>query len=173
MNEINVSDIFQKLRSREDIINFFREQSNINKFIKFLFYNLALFYPKNPHFSKSFLIGVLCGRKKLLPIGCMGGGFSFPYYSKQKQLTKEDIFKVFANDETLLAYLPDNPDIRCITREYLLSVLFFSNREKYLELYSKYKDIQTQRTTTGNKKYFARITNDMLDRLKAFKSINL
>ena len=101
------------------------------------------------------------------------GWFSFPYYSKQKHLTKEDIFKVFANDETLLAYLPDNPDIRCIIREYLLSVLFFSNREKYLELYSKYKDIQIQKTTTGSKKYFARITNDMLDRLKAFKSINL
>ena len=92
------------------------------------------------------------------------GGFCFPYYSKQKQLTKEDIFKVFVNDETLLAYLPDNPDISCITREYLLSVLFFS--KKHLELYSKYKDIQIRRTTTGNKKYFASVTNEMLDRLK-------
>ena len=101
------------------------------------------------------------------------GGFSFPYYSKEKQLTKEDIFKVFANDDTLLAYLPDNPDIRCISREYLLSVLFFSNREKYLELYSKYKNIQIQRTTSGNKKYFAKITNEMYDRLKNFQSINL
>lgn len=34
MNEINTSEIFQKLRSREDIINFFREQSMFfNNFI--------------------------------------------------------------------------------------------------------------------------------------------
>ena len=118
------------------------------------------------------MIGVLSGRKKLLPIGCMGG-FNFPYYSKEKKLTKEDIYKNFVGDQALLAYLPDNPDIRCITREYLLSVLFFSNREKYLELYGKYKDIQIQKTTTGNKKFYAKITNEMLDRLRQFQPINL
>ena len=103
------------------------------------------------------MIGVLSGRKKLLPIGLWG--FNFPYYSKEQKLTKEDIFKNFFGDQALLAYIPDNRDIRCITREYLLSVLFSSNREKYLELYVKYKDIQIQKATIGNKKYYAKITN--------------
>ena len=118
------------------------------------------------------MIGVLSGRKKLLPIGCIGG-FNFPYYSKGKLLTKDDIFKNFINDEELLAYLPDNPDIRCITREYLLSVLFFSNREKYLQLYSKYKDIQLQKSTSENRKFYAKITIEMMDKLKHFQPINL
>ena len=69
-------------------------------------------------------------------------GLNIPYYSKEKKLTKEDIFRNFIGDQALLAYLPDNPDIRCITREYLLSALFFINREKYLKVYGKYKDIQ-------------------------------
>ena len=94
------------------------------------------------------------------------GGFNFPYYSKEKKLKKEDIFKNLVGDQALLAYLPDNPDIRCKTREYLLSVLFFRNREKYLELYGKYKDIQIQKTTTGNKKYYAKIIKEMFGLLR-------
>jgi len=63
-------------------------------------------------------------QKKIIFIECMGG-FNFPYYSKEKKLTKDDIFKIFINDQVLLASLTDNPDISCITREYLLSVIFF------------------------------------------------
>ena len=98
--------------------------------------------------------------------------FNFPYYSKEKKLTKEDIFKIFVVD--IISNISDNPDIRCIIREYLLSVLFFSNQEKFLELYEKYKDIQIQKTTTGNKKFYIKIiTNEMLDQLRKFQPINL
>ena len=103
MTEIDVTEILQKLPTRSDIINFFREQ--------------ALYYPKNSHFSKAFLFGVLSGKKKLLPIGCIGG-LNIPYYSKDKKLTKEHIYAQFINDENLMSYLPDNPDIRCISREF-------------------------------------------------------
>ena len=110
--------------------------------------------------------------KKLLPIGCLGG-FNFPYFSKNKLLTKEDIFKLFAGDENLLSYLPDNPDVRSLSREFLLSVLFFGARDKYLTLYEKYKDIQFQKTTTGNKKFIAKISDEMLEHLKNFQPVNL
>ena len=62
------------------------------------------------------------GKKKLLPLGC-AGGFNIPYYSKNKQLTKDDIFKEFVGDDNLLSYIPDEPDIKSISREFLLSVL--------------------------------------------------
>ena len=117
-------------------------------------------------------MGVLNGKKKLLLIGCFGG-FSFPYYSKEKRLTKEHIYKEFLNDENLMAYLPDNADIRCISREFLLSVLFFGNRQKYLKLYEDYKDIQLQKTTTGSKKFYANITQEMFNHLRNFKPINM
>ena len=118
------------------------------------------------------MLGVLSGQKKLLPIGCFGG-FNFPYFSKGKALTKDCIFKEFVNDENLLAYLPDNPDIRCISREFLLSILFYGAREKYLKLYEIYKDMQIQKSTTGNKKYIAQISEEMLEHLKNFQPVNL
>ena len=107
-----------------------------------------------------------------MPIGCLGG-FTFPYYSKDKKLTKEHIFNEFINDQTLLEFLPDNPDIRCLSREFLLSVLFFGARDKYLKLYETYKDIQLQKSTTGNRKFYAKITPQMFEHLKNFKPINM
>lgn len=115
---------------------------------------------------------MLSGRKKLLPLGCFGG-FNIPYFSKSKKLTKEDIYKKFIGDENLLSYLPDNPDVKSISRELLLSILFFANRDKYLSLYEEYKDLQIQRTTTGNKKYIAKITEEMLAHLRNFKPVNM
>ena len=88
-------------------------------------------------------------------------------------MTKEDIYKKFLGDENLLSYLPDNPDMKSISRELLLSILFFANREKYLALYEIYKDLQIQRTTTGNKKYIAKITEEMLVHLRNFKPVNM
>ena len=95
------------------------------------------------------------GRKKLMPIGCMGG-FSFPYFNKYNKLTKSHIYNEFIGDDNLMAYLPDESDIRYLSREFLLSVLFFCAREKYLKLYEIYKDIQLQKSMTGNRKFFAK-----------------
>ena len=172
MVDINVSEIFQKLRTKTDVINFFREQSNYCTIINHQFIIIGLYYPNNPHFNKSFLLEVLSGKKKLLPLGCLGG-FAIPYYTKNKTLTKEYIFKLFLNDQNLMSFLPDNPDIRGLSREFLLSVLFYASRDKYLFLYEKYKNIQIQKTTTGNKKYIAKISEQMLERLKCFQPVNL
>ena len=114
----------------------------------------------------------MSGKKKLLPLGCFGG-FNIPYFSKSKKLTKDDILKKFIGDEQLLSYLPDNLDIKSITRELLLSILFYGNRNKYLSLYEEYKELQIQKTTTGNTKYYAKVTDEMLSHLQNFKPINL
>ena len=87
MNEIDVNEIFQKLRNKSDIKNFFHEQ--------------ALYFPDGYQFGKSFVLNVLNGRKKILPLGCYGG-LNFLYYNKNKKLVKEHIFKEFENDENLL-----------------------------------------------------------------------
>ena len=46
---------------------------------------------------------------------------------KNKTLTKEYIFKLFLNVQNLMSFLPDNPDIRGLSREFLLSVLFYES----------------------------------------------
>ena len=135
-------------------------------------YNKALYFPDGPQFGREFVLLVLSGKKKLLPLGCFGG-FNIPYFSKSKKLTKDDIFKKFIGDESLLIYLPDNPDMKSITRELLLSILFYGSRNKYLSLYEEYKELQIQRTTTGNTKYYAKVTEEMLSHLQNFKPINL
>ena len=81
-------------------------------------------------------------------------------------MTKDDIFKKFINDEGCL-------DMKSVTRELLLSILFCGNRKKYLSLYEEYKKLQIQRTTIDNKKYFAKITEEMLLHLQNFKLINM
>lgn len=131
-----------------------------------------MYFPDGPQFGREFVLLVLSGKKKLLPLGCFGG-FNIPYFSKSKKLTKDDIFKKFIGDESLLIYLPDNPDMKSVTRELLLSILFYGNRNKYLSLYEEYKELQIQRTTTGNTKYYAKVTEEMFSHLQNFKPINL
>lgn len=95
-----------------------------------------------------------------------------PNYSKSKKLTKEDIFKKFEGDNNLLSCLPDEPDIKSISRELLLSILFYGDREKYLKLYEEYKDLEMQKSTTGNKKYIAQVSEEMLMYLRNFQPVD-
>ena len=99
--------------------------------------------------------------------------FNLPYYSKSKKLTKEYIFQKFLNDQNLLSYLPDNVNLTGITREFLLSVLLYGSKEKYLQLYEEYKNIQIQKSTSGNRKFVAIITEETKELLKQYKPIDL
>ena len=63
-----------------------------------------------------------------MPLGSIGG-YSLPYYTKENILTKAMIFKNFENDATLLQYLPSNPNLKTIPREFLLYILANVRRE--------------------------------------------
>ncbi len=83
------------------------------------------------------------------------------------------IFQDFLADEELMKYLPNEPKLETIPREFLLSVLANVKREKYAKLYTKYKEIKVQRSTVGKKLYQAKITNDFKNGLQNFYPINL
>ncbi len=55
----------------------------------------------------------------------------------------------------------------------LISILFYGSRGKYLSLYSQYKVLQLQRSSTGNRKFIATITEDMLTHLSNFQPVNV
>ena len=74
------------------------------------------------------------------------------------------IFESFVGDEELMLYLPNNCKLQTIPREFLLSIA---------NLYAAYKQIKTQRSTTGKKAYQANITNAFCHGLQNFTSINL
>ena len=72
-----------------------------------------------------------------------------------------------------MAFIPDDPDVKSISREFLLSVLFYASRDKYLSLYEKYKDLEMQRSTTGNRKFIAKISEEMLTNLRNYNPVNI
>ena len=78
------------------------------------------------------------------------------------------LFKIFSNDTDLLRYIQNNPNLRVIPRDFLLSVLANIRREKYAQLYSKYNEMKIERFTGSNKIYKAQITNEFLTGLKNF-----
>ena len=73
----------------------------------------------------------------------------------------------------MLSYLPDNMPLTNISRQFLLSVLFYGNRDKYLELYEEYKNIQVQKSTSSNRKFTAIITDEMRELLKNYNPVYL
>ena len=107
-----------------------------------------------------------------MPLGSIGG-YSLPYYTKENILTKYMIFKNFENDATLLQYLPSNPNLKTILREFLLCILANVRREKYALMYAKYKEMKAQRSTVWNKIYKAQITNEFKNGLNNFSPVNL
>ena len=83
------------------------------------------------------------------------------------------IFEIFTGDQDLLQYIPTDANIRAIPRDFLLTILANIRREKYAQLYSKYKEIKAEKTTGGNKIYKAQITNQFFTGLQNFTPVNL
>ena len=83
------------------------------------------------------------------------------------------IFEIFTGDQDLLQYIHTDANIRANTRDFLLNILANIRREKYTQLYSKYKEIKAEKTTGGNKIYKAQITNQFFTGLQNFTPINM
>ena len=96
------------------------------------------------------------------------GGFNIPYFSKERILTKQHIFQQFVGDDELQKYLPNNLKLTSITRELLLSILFYVKRDKYLNLYGIYKTKKVEKAINGIKVYNATIKDDLFDKLKTY-----
>ena len=88
-------------------------------------------------------------------------------------LTKDIIFQLFNSDTELLKYIPSEPNLKVIPRDFLLTILANIRRDKYANLYAKYKEIQAERSTGGNKIYKAQITNQFFNGLQNFVPVNL
>ena len=99
------------------------------------------------------------------------GGFNIPYFSKERILTKQHIFQQFVGDDELQKYLPNNLKLTSITRELLLSILFYVKRDKYLNLYGIYKTKKVERAINGIKVYNVKIKDELFDKLQTYTSV--
>ena len=148
MQPILVHEIFSKLRTKEDKINYFLEQGTIYFFnkikqaciiliIRALINFFWMYYPEKKVKYKLYHITLSFGLQ-LLNLGNIGG-YQLPYYTKEQILTKKMIFQIFTVDQNLLKYLSDNPKLDAIPREYLLSILANIKRVEYENKYIKLK----------------------------------
>ena len=155
MEKVDMQLILSKLRSKEDRVNFMREIG------KRYFIISGFYLPTDRGFDGKFFIQVLKGEKnviflynlfQLLRIGQIGG-VNFPWFTKSKHFTKNHLLSFFVNDLILRTYLPDDIKLESIKRSYLLNVRIFYNfqvlfvvkKNKYNQLYGKYKLIKASR----------------------------
>ena len=92
-------------------------------------------------------------------------GYSIPYFSKNKLLTKDNIIQQFIGDQQLLEYLPDKLNKSTLTGEFLLTLPFNVKKEKYLYLYNLYKNQKINRTYFHGKIYEVNIKKDFANNL--------
>ena len=62
MQTISINEIYLKLRTKEDKINYFREHGTL---IYNILYTLGLYYPNISCYNNQFFLDVLCGKKKV------------------------------------------------------------------------------------------------------------
>lgn len=150
---VSVSDLSKKFKTKDDQINFCREQN--------------LYFPRLPGFDTKFFLLWLQGRKKLIPLG-MSNGFSFNYYTKEKKFTKEHLFSFFKEDPGLLQFIPDDISMTSLNRNFLFSVLAFARQELYYSLYSDYKKLISASPNEKWQKHGVMLGEEMIQKIDSF-----
>ena len=86
-------------------------------------FNLDWYIPKLKGYDATFLLKVMKGEKKCLPVGFQTG-FNLNYFRKGETLNKLYIINKLGNNPKLKDYLPDNVSPMSLTRDFLLTVSF-------------------------------------------------
>lgn len=150
---LKMSELTSKFKTHADKVNFCRE--------------MGFFFPSLPGFDSKYFLDFIQGRKKLLPLGMMSG-FSFSYYTKTRQFTKQHLVTFFQNDLELQSYIPTDIKISSLNREYLLSVLAYVRKDTWMDLYNQYKEKLSMANYTKWENYGIDIEPDMKERIKNF-----
>lgn len=75
-------------------------------------------------FDSTFLLMVMKGQKKCLPIGFQTG-FHLNYFRKGETLNKEYIINKIRLNQNFYQYIPDGVSPMSLTRDFLLTVRYF------------------------------------------------
>ncbi len=79
------------------------------------------YVPNLKGYDATFLLKVMKGEKKCLPVGFQTG-FHLGYFRKGETLSKEYIIKRISANPNFVQYIPDNVSPMCLTRDFLLTV---------------------------------------------------
>ena len=113
---VKVSQILKKLKTYQDRKNFALENSKPKNI-----HIIDWYLPKEIGFDTSFMIEVLKGKKKYLPLS-VSSGYDLAYFRNGDTLTKKYIVAKMINKDAYKDFLPDNIDLNKLSRKFLLSV---------------------------------------------------
>lgn len=119
---VKASDVLKKLKSPKDRRNFALENSML-LFLCLSFFCLDWFIPNLKGYDATFLLQVMKGEKKCLPVGFQTG-FNLNYFRKGETLNKAYIINKIANNPKFGEYLPDNISPMSLSRDFLLTVSY-------------------------------------------------
>jgi hypothetical protein len=77
--------------------------------------------PKEIGFDTAFMLEVLKGKKKYLPIS-VSSGYELPYFKTGETLNKNYIIEKMGNNNEYKDYIPDGVSLNKLSRKFLLSV---------------------------------------------------
>ena len=112
---------------------------------------------------------------QLLPIG-HHTDFHLKYYRKDNLLTKEFLVKIINEEQKYKLYLPDNIELKSLSRDYILSVslLFYFQLIAYLtpnvysQLYELYKERIKQNEAKKWNNYFIKVMPEIKEKITNF-----
>lgn len=77
--------------------------------------------PKEVGYDTLFMVDVLKGKKKYLPLS-VSSGYDLSYFRSGDTLTKKYIIDKMAGNDAYKVFLPDNIELNKLSRKFLLSV---------------------------------------------------
>lgn len=90
----------------------------------YIIFIIDWFIPKLKGYDATFLLKVMQGDKKCLPIGFQTG-FNLNFFRKGETLNKAYIINKISRNPNFKDYLPDNVSPMCLSRDFLLTVRLF------------------------------------------------
>ena len=97
--------------------------------------------PKEIGFDKAFMLEVLKGNKKYLPIS-VSSGYELPYFKTGETLNKQYIIEKMSQNNEYKNYIPDRVSLNKLSRKFLLSVSININNCKIVDFVCRRAFIQ-------------------------------
>jgi len=150
-------EIIRKLKTKIDRQNFCRENN--------------WYIPINePGYDTNFVLQVIKGEKKCLPLG-FGTGFHLPSFRTGETLNKKYIIDKMMGNPAYGDYIPNKIQPMALSRDYLLSLVAFLDADLYRKLYIISKEELGKRNISKWKDYEMTLNIEILNKLKNFHPI--
>lgn len=153
---VDLKEIESVIRSKRALVEYFALKKN-------------QYFPDDSHFTTDFALLVLMGKKKLLTLKEKSTP-SIPDIKDFDPLLKKSLVEKLSRHESTREYLPDEPNYKRISKNFIFSLMFSKNRQMFDELYSEYANKKIQKINIFKHKVEIPISDEFYSSLKSYRS---